>query len=73
MTDLPTTGGSYVRDPETGKLLRAAKLTDQEEPPERNLMLPDPPVADVTPVAETEPPAPAEPAPKRRSTSKGVL
>ena len=65
MTDLPTTGGSYVRDPETGKLL--------PQPRPEEMSADDQPVADVTPVAETEPAAPDEPAPKRRSISKGGI
>ncbi len=72
MTDLPTHGGSYVRDPATGAL-RPAIPTGQEEPPERNELVSDPPAADVTPAADPGPDEAPEPAPaKRRSTtSKG--
>lgn len=76
MTDLPTTGGSYVRDPLTGDLLRSSPQTDTEGPQEPNLPAPEPEVAavaDITPAADPAA-TPEEPAPsRRRSTSKGGI
>lgn len=56
MTDLPTTGGSFSRDPATGKLSR------QNEPAE--LAAADDAVVDLAPAAQ--------PAPKRSTSKGGL-